>query len=329
MTIINSIEIDKIEYSINHTTEAILNNEPIDDTLHVVTVISNPCQYATRYILAKQFIRRMERTPNISLYVVELAYGEQPFRVTTHDNKRHLQIRTTEPPLWQKENMINIGIRRLLPQTWRAVAWIDADIEFDNPYWALDALKILNGYKDIIQVFSHAVDMDKMQYTMQLFSAFGYQYERGRQYKPGGLDFWHPGYAWACTRKAYEKMGGLYERSVLGSGDHNMALSLIGYSNKSLNGAVHPEYKEHVLEFQHRVKGLRLGYSPGIIRHYFHGHKADRKYHERWHILTEHQYNPRTHVTLNEIGLMVPTPDCPKALLTDILEYFKQRNEDN
>ena len=32
--------------------------------------------------------------------------------------------------------------------------------------------------------------------------------------KSKGINYWHPGYAWACTRKAYEKMGGLYELSV-------------------------------------------------------------------------------------------------------------------
>jgi hypothetical protein len=37
------------------------------------------------------------------------------------------------------------------------------------------------------------------------------------------------------TRKAFEKLGGLYELSILGSADHQMALSYLGNGIKSLN----------------------------------------------------------------------------------------------
>jgi hypothetical protein len=90
------------------------------------------------------------------LYIVELAYGNQSFQVTKSNNTRHLQIRTNTAPLWHKENMINMAVQHLLPDSWKAFAWIDADIEFDSSSWALDTLKILNGSKDIVQLFSHA-----------------------------------------------------------------------------------------------------------------------------------------------------------------------------
>ena len=329
MTVINNIEIDAIEYKTNNTREAILNNEPIDDVLHVIIVISNPCQYATRYILAKQFIKRLESYEHVELYVVELAYGRQNHYITNSGNPQHLQLRTDSAPLWHKENMVNIGIRRLLPSQWKAVAWVDADIEFENCSWALDTLKILNGYKDVVQLFSHAVDMGKHEETMRVFTSFGYQYENKRQYVSSGLDFWHPGYAWACSRRAYEKMGGLYQNSILGSGDHNMAYSFMGWGRKSVNNLANDEYLADVLEFQKRVGSLRLGYVTGVIKHYYHGSKSDRKYSERWQILVKHQYNPREHMTLNADGLLVPTGSCPTELLEDIMNYFRERNEDS
>ena len=228
MTVI-TLDIDKVPVAnkTNLTTETILNNDPIESKLHVICVISNPCLYKRRYELAKHFVRRMEKTPHIQLYIVELMYGHEDYYITEETNPFHLRLHG-KTPLWHKENMINIGIKKLLPDNWRAVAWIDADIEFDTPHWALDTLKILNGYKDIVQLFSHAVDMDKKEYTMRTFSSFGYNYESGKKYVLCGNDYWHPGFAWACTRKAYNKMGGLYDLSILGSGDHNMALSLIG-----------------------------------------------------------------------------------------------------
>lgn len=311
----------------NKTRETILNNEKIEERLNVIVVVSNPCLFKKRYVLAKEFLKRMEREEDVEIYVVELVYGDEPYYLTEPNKKNHLQLRT-ETPLWHKENMINLGIKKLLPPTWKAVAWIDADIEFDSPHWASDTLKILNGYKDIVQLFTHALDMDKDCYTMQTFAGFGYQYETGKKYVGSGPDFWHPGYAWACTRKAYEKMGGLYELSILGSGDHNMALSFIGNGIKSVNKNVSEDYTESVLRFEKKVLNFRMGYVPGIIRHYFHGSKANRKYTERWKILTDSKYSPTKHIERDESGLLIPSKNCPKTLLTDIMSYFRERNED-
>lgn len=328
MTIINDIEIDDIQYKRNIIKEAILNNEPIENKLHVVLCISNPCLYARRYILIKEFINRMElEETDVIIYVVEYAYKNQRFIITDPKNPRHLQIRT-EVPIWHKENMINVGIKKLLPKNWKAVAWIDSDLDFDSPTWANDTLKVLNGTKDIVQLFSQCIDMNMNEEAMNVFTGFGHQYVRGLPYSKDLVRFWHPGFAWACTRKAYEKMGGLYELGILGSGDNIMALSLIQKANKAINESSNQDYIQSALDFQERVKTLRLGYVPGIIRHYFHGSKKNRQYGERWQILVKHQYSPICHIAYDKDGVLIPSKDCPKELLADILTYFKQRNED-
>lgn len=326
MTIINGIEIDIVYKPMDDIRQAIMNNDPIDDTLHVIAVTSNPCQFARRYILAREFLSRMEQEANVKVYVVELAYRDQQFYVTDKKNPRHLQIRGTIP-LWHKENMINIGVK-LLPSNWKAMAWIDADVEFENVNWAMDTLKVLNGCRDVIQLFSHAVDMNKHMEAMSIFPSFGFQYSKKSRYGGTGINMWHPGYAWACTKKAYDRMGGLYEYSILGSGDHNMSFSFIGQPDKSLNVDTTNAYKESLRLFQKRAAQLRLGYVPGVIRHHFHGAKKNRKYHERWQILVDNAYNPFIHITKNRDGLLVPTELCPQKMLDEILAYFAERNED-
>jgi len=328
MTIINNIEIDHITYKQNPIKQAIQNNHPVEDKLHVVIVISNPCLYARRYILIKEFIQRIENEEtDVVLYVVEMAYQNQRFLITHAKNPRHLQIRT-ETPLWHKENMINMGIRHLLPKNWKAVAWIDSDLEFENATWAKDTLKVLNGSKDIVQIFSHCVDMDIDNRTMNIFSSFGSQFTKEMPYVTKSLDYWHPGYAWACTRQAYDKMGGLYQDAILGSADNVMALSLIGKGLKAIHQNSSEDYKDSVIEYQKRVRSLRLGYVPGVIRHYFHGSKKNRKYTERWHILLKHGFSPKQHLHFQKDGLMVPSKTCPQQMLTEIYHYFKERNED-
>lgn len=316
-------EPDTVRVIKNDMKLAIENNQPIEDVLHVVIVVSNPCQYKRRFTLAKEFMARQEARTQV--YVVELAHDDDPFQVTDPENPFHLQIRTRTAPLWHKENLINIGVRTLLPSEWKAFAWIDADVEFESATWALDALKILNGCRDVIQLWSHAIDMDPNEDTMKIFESFGYQYVKEREF---GKSLWHPGFAWAMTRRAYEKLGGLYEMSILGAGDHNMALCLIGKGIKSINAKTTKGYKSTILKFEEKARGLRLGYVPGVIRHYFHGKKKNRRYAERWEVLVKNAYDPSIHVKRDPRGLLVPTTKCPPKLLSDIMTYFRQRNED-
>jgi hypothetical protein len=328
MTVINGIEIDCIHYETNPIRDAIKNNEPLENKLHVIAVISNPCLYTKRYTLMNEFITRMElEEPNVILYVVEMAYKDQKFVITNPKNKRHLQIRT-ETPLWHKENMINLAVKNLLPKKWKAMAWIDGDLEFESDSWAMDTLKILNGTKDVVQLFSHCDDMDKNGLTMRTFNSFGYQYTKKNKYSGAGPNFWHPGYAWACTRKAYEKMGGIYDLAVLGSGDNVMAMSYIQNVMKSATQQYTQSYFDSILEVQDRVKGLRIGYVPGVIRHHFHGSKINRKYRERWEVLIKHKYDPILHVKKNRDGVLIPTEQCPPEFLDDIMNYFRERKED-
>lgn len=328
MTIINGIEIDDIFYKVNDIKYAIVNNDPIEKNLNVIAVISNPCLYAKRYILLKEFVKRIEEEEtNVNLFIVELIYGNQKFIVTDKKNKNHLQIHT-EKPIWHKENIINLAVKNLLPNEWKAFAWIDADIEFDSNTWVLDTLKILNGSKDIVQLFSHAVDMDNDKNTLKIFNGFGYSFNKNKKYTTLGNDYWHPGFAWAITRKAYDKIDGLYDKGILGSGDSIMALSFINKVESTLNMDYHDDYKNSILEFQKKASKLRLGYTPGIIRHYYHGSKKNRQYTERWKILIDHAYSPVNHITYDKNGILIPTQSMSQEFINDILNYFKERKED-
>jgi hypothetical protein len=329
MTIINGIEIDNIHYKTNDIKYAIRNNEPIEEKLNVIIVVSNPCLYAKRYLLLKEFVRRIEdEEENVNLFIVELIYKEQKFVVTDNSNKKHLQIKT-ETPIWHKENMVNLGVKYLLPKDYKAFAWIDADIEFENNSWALDTLRILNGCKDVVQIFSHCVDMNYDMTTLNTFNSLGYSFSKGKTYSVKGHDYWHPGFAWAITRKSYEQIGGLYDKGVLGSGDSIMALSFINKVTKMKHVNYHADYNNSMLLFQEQAKGLRIGYTPGVIRHHYHGTKQNRQYTERWKILMEHSFSPIKHLTYNEKGILIPSTEFTAEFKKDIMKYFIERKEDD
>ena len=317
-----------VNYKSNDIKYAILNNDPIEAKLNVIIVISNPCLYKKRYILLNEFVKRIEEEEShVNLFIVELVYGNQKFMVTDKNNKNHLQL-TTTTPIWHKENMVNLGVKYLLPKDWKAFAWVDADIEFDNVTWATDTLKILNGCKDVLQLFSQCVDMNNDNTTINIFSSVGYNLCKGKKYTIKGLDYWHPGYAWAITRKAYEKIGGLYDVGVLGSGDSIMALGLINKVHLMKNEKYNEDYNNSMFDFQTKAKHLRLGYTPGIIRHYYHGTKQNRKYTDRWKILMKHNFSPIHHLTHDSSGLLVPTETFSLDFKKDIMNYFCDRKED-
>ena len=107
-----------------------------------------------------------------------------------------------------------------------------------------------------------------------------------------------------------------------------MSLSLIGNAYKSVNKNVNNDYLNDVLDFERKNKNIRLGYVPGVIRHFYHGSKKNRKYQERWQILVNNNYSPLIHITKDKNGLLIPTEKCPQKLLDDIYNYFLERNED-
>jgi hypothetical protein len=74
---------------------------------------------------------------------------------------------------------------------------------------------------------------------------------------------------------------------------------------------------------------LRLGYVPGVIRHHFHGSKKNRKYTERWKTLIKHGYSPNIHIKYDEKGIIIPNMDFSIEFKQDIMNYFKERKEDN
>jgi len=316
----------KLPNNKNILNKLLKSDEKISDELHVITYISNYCEFKRRTKLMIQFIEHMNQFDNIKLYVVEMIYEGQEFTVTKSNNPNHLQLKTKHV-LWHKENMINLGIKKLLPENWKAVAWIDGDLEFNNLNWVNDTLKLLTHF-DIIQLFSTCFDLDENNIPMNIWESFGYKYCHGETFTNNkDINYWHPGYAWACNRSFYDKINFIYDKGILGSGDYVLTQGIfnnVAYSNKHLE-KYHNNIKDYIKELNYDIK---VGYVPTTIRHYFHGSKANRKYIERKYILFKYNYDPNIHIEYDINGVLQPTEEMSKDFIKDIEEYFYQRNDD-
>jgi len=305
------------------------------DTLHVIAVISNPARFETRYRLYREFAQRMGCNPRIQLHTVETAHGARAHAVTKFEDPYHYQLRTDQE-LWQKEAMINAGLRRL-PHDWQYVAWIDADVQFVRPDWAEETIHQLQHFQ-IVQMFEHAIDLGPTGETLApVHTSLGSLVAAGKPikatatYYSEGAKFGHPGFAWAARREAIDAVGGLFDHGILGSSDHHMALALVGQAARSVPKGMHPNYRKAVAQWEARatthLKGS-FGALSGTLLHHWHGRKADRQYASRWEILLRHNFDPYADIYKDAQGLWRLHGNKP-GLRDDIRRYFRSRNEDS
>ncbi len=302
----------------------------MDERLHVVTAIFNPGRYEAIYKNYRAFERHMAESGAI-LHTVEMAIGDRPWAISSPCDQRDLQVRGRSQ-IWLKENLLNLAVQSL-PHDWKYVAWIDADVTFMNDNWVEETVQALQIY-DVIQPWSECYSVGPKGQHQSLHRSFMRQYTLGEDvphFRGGYGDFWHPGYAWAATRRAWNSVGGLLDVGILGAGDHHMALALIGEAHKSMPGNISREYRREVMAWQERAEATirrNVGYVEGAIKHAWHGRTVDRKYRERWDILTRNRFDPDHHVIRNSYGVYELSATMPIRLRDDIRNYFLQRNDD-
>lgn len=297
------------------------------DLLHVVTAIANPIRWESRIRLYRGFEQRM-LAAGVRLTTVECAYGDRPFDLAGNPAVNHVPVRARSL-VWTKENLLNLGIARL-PQDWRYVAWIDADIAFRRTDWAEETVQALQQY-DIVQPWTNCYDLGPQDEHLQAHRSFCKQWVDQQPVGPGPYRFAHPGYAWAATRQALEHVGGLIETAALGAADHHMALALVGKMEQSLPGGIQPGYAQPIAQWQERALahiGGNVGCVSGTIEHAWHGAKTRRRYVDRWQVLIRNRFDPFTDLKRNVWGVFELAGNKPD-LRRDIDAYMRGRDEDS
>jgi hypothetical protein len=313
--------------------------------LHIVSVYSNPYRWQRRRESFHDFRFHMEGSPNVVLHVVEVAFGDRPFEVTSRDNPLDLQLRT-DCSLWIKECAINEGVRRF-PPDWQYGGYVDGDFHFTRHDWALEAVHMLQHHS-FVQLFSTYSDLTgetatsylgHRPYRMSTSFACNYMHQNefltsrakraarrgGDGYYaklepskafPFGLAPGATGGAWSWRRDAFDAVGGMLDTCILGSADWHMAFGLVQATNVAaeMKRCTQP-YVESVLNWQARAAKLSrvegrspIGCIDNFATHAFHGNKMLRAYGD---------YQGLWRWTGNKPGLR-----------DDVGRYFIERSED-
>ena len=309
------------------------------ETLHIVACVSNPLRWRSRIALARSAIPDWLAAPEAHVTLVECAYGARGFDLAdlASDRLTHIGVRATTMA-WAKENLLNIGVSRL-PAGAEKIAFLDADVTFRRPHWASETLAALDLYP-VIQPWDTAYDLGPHDEHIQTHRSFGSLWHAGKPVVADSAKFWkfsggpyeyaHPGYAWAWTRRALDRVGGLFEFGGMGSGDHHMALGLVGLFEHSLPGDVTAAYRSAVSAWSHRAAAEingKLGFAHGTIEHPFHGRKGDRGYQSRWGMFLEHGFDPATDLKRNGWGVVEFAGNKPE-LERAFDRYLRSREED-
>eukprot|EP01022_Parablepharisma_sp_SALTPOND_P026857 TRINITY_DN65081_c0_g1_i1.p1 TRINITY_DN65081_c0_g1~~TRINITY_DN65081_c0_g1_i1.p1 ORF type:complete len:395 (+),score=49.17 TRINITY_DN65081_c0_g1_i1:78-1187(+) len=143
-------------------------------SFYIVTAMFSPCGYEIRYKLFNDFKARILKQ-DLKLIVVECAFPGQKFVVTNPSNPLDIQVQA-QSVFWIKENLINIALKRLPPDC-KYIAWIDADISFENPKWVNDTIKRLKKYY-VVQMFEKSVWLGPNGAVEDTLYSFAYYYTK-------------------------------------------------------------------------------------------------------------------------------------------------------
>jgi predicted glycosyltransferase involved in capsule biosynthesis len=299
--------------------------------LAAVCCYFNACHYKVRFSNYKIFRRGMART-GIRLLTVELAFGDDPFELTGFPDV--LQLRTAKKNImWQKERLLNIGIKKLIEEGYKKITWLDADFVFEDDNWVKELSKKLDKYP-LVQVFkSFKRQKEKGKDEYSYSSASHYRNTgkiTGKEARPGG--------GWAGRSSILEKVP-LYDAAVVttdndvlnlyGSFRDGRDLTAIREKYEYFNYATLP-YLFHYMKWAKEWSRLidnRIGYINQKAQALYHGSFKNRRHSERYVVYRRFQFNPEKDIKIGESGVWEWASNKP-GLHKEVRDYFFSRNED-
>lgn len=263
----------------------------------IIACYYNPTNNPYRLIAFNKFY---ELIKHLNHRIVECVIGDSEAQLVQTEFITRVSTTTT---LWHKEALLN-GLIKNLPQEFKYVFWVDADVIFTNKNWMVDAVAELQPSKNrMVQLFEYCIHLDQDETK----PSFVVEYERPvvdepkrrhpKMWRSFGANFattnysddenydrhGHVGFAWGVRRSVVDAMP-LYDKALIGGADHIMAHAAAGHINhkcicKSFTDDIDAINKWS--EQFRRVVGERLGYVKGDLYHIWHGDVAKRQYLKR------------------------------------------------
>lgn len=272
-----------------------------------VTNYYNPSERLVKRTNYERFRGGLSR--DVPLYVIEAAFGDDPFTLT---DDPFMRVRCRDV-IWQQYRLVNLVIRAL-PDKYDKVIWIDSDILFDDPAWVgkmsdmLDSYKIVQSYSEVHLLHQDGkIDLTKMSVTKRaMLNAVKPNYTSLASCLDMAAEF-ATGFSWGVRREVIERFG-VYDYWITGSSDNAFVLGIWGdWTNPFIRTRLNEPMKRHYMEWAlpfHEYVGGSVSYFDSSIRHLWHG---QRNYRKRWMCLKD--FDPYTDIGTAKNGVFEWTSD--------------------
>lgn len=249
----------------------------------------------------KAFNRFFESIQSVNHCIIECVIGDAKPQLPENENIKRVY---TENLLWHKEALLNKIISEYLPNQYKYIFWVDADILFTNPNWIIEGVEVLQ-IENIIQPFEYCIHLERDEsepsFAVEKFRSrvFDEKYVNRRiwrsfsaNYKTASLtksqnDIYnihgHVGFAWGARREILERIP-LYDRALIGGADHIIAHAATGQIPHSCITKSFTDNLDEVLKWSKRFYKLiqgKVGYVSGDLYHIWHGDIDKRQYLKR------------------------------------------------
>lgn len=283
---------------------------PKNENIVVCSVLFNSCNYI-KPVMNHLYVANMLKKSNIPHYIIELLYPNQTPNFEESDTVFHVNSNSY---MFHKENLFNILISRL-PKKFTKIVCLDGDVVFDDSDWINKIDQELDKF-DVVYPYHEAFVLDPFYENVLYVSKI----LMDTRYKSNQVPF-SSGYAVGLHRNFFERIG-MYEYGIFGGSDKLLLHDYVRIPIKvnTFNSNKRSEYLEKL-----KSLGLKYSYLNGVVYHLYHGSILDRKYLERHNFLNE--LNIDLEIIKNDDGVLEFIN--PEKYNPTLLDYFKNRNEDN
>jgi len=300
--------------------------EPTVKDTAIMLAFYNPAKFK-RILRNMLYIMKILKEKNIPYFVAECVFNGAEPEIPNADLVLH-----SNSYMFYKEQLLG-KLEEIVPEQYTKLVMLDGDIMFDVPDWVDQVSQLLDKY-DVIQPFDQAcwLTPDNTRINSKKLSyAYAVVHRRATEHMSDRLlHLYHPGFAWAFKRSIFKRLGGFYNRSIIGNGDTMFTLNFFKnhlphtWINEIEAQFITSDWDRYHQNF--REVNPTIGYLRARALHLFHGVQQNRQYASRYksvaHIL---KGKWEDQITTNKDGLYeFINPEINPLML----QYFKGRNED-
>lgn len=309
----------------------------------IISCFFNPQKSKYRLEVFEKFYDSIK---HLNHRIVECVIGEneQAQLPQSRVGNPNFTIVRTKSLLWHKESLLNQIVSNL-PNKFKYVFWVDADVLFTNNDWLIHSVAKLKNGCNILQPFEYCfhLDRDEIEPSDELFENRkrvgnkNYNHQTGRKvwrsfcanhvmgllasdektvYDLHG----HVGFAWGARRDVLEECP-LYDKALVGGADHIIAHAAVNEIPHSCITNAYRDSIEEINEWSHKFANVikkEIGYVEGDLYHLWHGDIDKRKYLDR---VKEFDNINKAITNKDKNGLYVATPKSQKY----VSKYFVDR----